>query len=295
MMSLRDQLDQLADLYSNANDDADALAGEAVHPPGFGPRELAETAIAMMDLTTLEATDTPSRVRELCRTAKRPDDDACPPVAAVCIYPDLVPAAAYELAGSPVRVASVAGAFPAGRAPLHVKLSDARSAINAGADEIDVVMDRGAFLEGNEQAVFDHLRAMKDLTRTRAGADVLMKVILETGELGLYSRIHRASWLAMLAGADFIKTSTGKIDAGACLPAVIVMLRAVRDFEAHTDRHVGVKASGGIRRAEDAARYMAAVHAVAGSRALSAERFRFGASSLLRDLLEYRARAATPG
>src|SRR5699024_7279803 len=166
--------------------------------------------------------------------------------------PDLVPAAVCELAGSPVRVALVAGAVPAGRASLLVKLSDARSAINAGADEIDDVMDRVAFFEGNERLVVDHLSGMKDVNRTSTGADVMMKVILETGELGLYSRIQRASWLAMLAGADFIKTSTGKIDAGACLPAVIVMLRAVRDFEAHTNRRIGVKASGGIRRAEDA-------------------------------------------
>lgn len=292
MMTLHDRLDQLPPIDTVA---VDALAAQSVHLPEYSAREAAESAVTMMDLTTLEATDTPSRVRELCRTAMRPDpgDEDCPPVAAVCIYPDLVPAAFTELAGSPVRVASVAGAFPTGRASLDVKLADVRSAINAGADEIDVVIDRGAFLDGNEQLVFDHLSAMKDLTRTSAGTDVLMKVILETGELGSYTQIHRASWLAMLAGADFIKTSTGKIDAGASLQAVIVVARAVHDYEAHSDRRVGVKVSGGIRRADDALRYLSAVRAVLGLRGLRAEHFRFGASSLLQDLLAYRGRAAS--
>jgi len=254
-----------------------------------------DLAISMIDLTTLEGQDTPGKVRAMSAKAMRPDpsDPTCPAVAAVCVYPDLVPVAAATVAGSGVRVASVATAFPSGRAALGVKLADTRDAVAAGADEIDMVIDRGAFLTGRFSQVHDEIVAVKAACERPDGEPAHLKVILETGELETYDNVRRASWLAMLAGADFIKTSTGKVSPAATLPVVLVMLEAVRDFRRVTGRMVGVKPAGGIRNAKDAIRHLVVVNEVAGSDWLSPQWFRLGASSLLNDLLLQRTRMAT--
>ena len=246
-----------------------------------------DLAIAMVDLTTLEGSDTPGRVSSLCTKAQRPDarDASVPSVAAVCVYPDLVAHAKAVLGDSSVRVAAVATAFPSGRASLNVKLLDVREAVAAGADEIDMVIDRGAFLSGRLGRVFDEIVAVKE-----ASAHAHLKVILETGELVTYDNVRRASWLAMLAGADFIKTSTGKVPVAATAPVALVMLEAVRDFSEATGRVVGVKVAGGIRSAKDAIRYLVLVNETVGSTWLTPEYFRFGASSLLNDLLMQRVK-----
>jgi deoxyribose-phosphate aldolase len=244
-----------------------------------------DLAISMVDLTTLEGADTPGRVSSLCAKALRPDsrDLTVPSVAAVCVYPDLVAHARTALGNSPVSVASVVTAFPSGRASLKVKLLDVTEAVAAGADEIDMVIDRGAYLSGRVGQVFDEIVAVK-----AACGDAHLKVILETGELVTYDNIRRASWLAMLAGADFIKTSTGKVSVNATPPTALVMLEGVRDFAESTGRVVGVKVAGGIRTTKDALRYLVIVNETVGSTWLSADRFRFGASSLLNDLLMQR-------
>lgn len=244
-----------------------------------------DLAISMVDLTTLEGADTVGRVRSLCHKARRPDphDPEVPSAAAVCVYPDLVACAKSVLAGSSVAVASVATAFPSGRASLNVKLGDVREAVDAGADEIDMVIDRGAFLAGRWGQVFDEIVAVKDECQ---GAH--LKVILETGELATYDNVRRASWIAMLAGADFIKTSTGKVGVSATLPVALVMLEGVRDFAELSAKAVGVKVAGGIRSSKDALRYLVLVNETAGSAWLSPRYFRFGASSLLNDLLMQR-------
>jgi deoxyribose-phosphate aldolase len=249
-----------------------------------------DLAIRMLDLTTLEGQDTPGKVRALCAKAQRPDpaDPSCPPVAAVCVYPDLVPAAKQALAGSGVHIASVATAFPSGRAALDVKIADTKDAVEAGADEIDMVIDRGAFLAGRYQLVFDEIVAVKE-----ACSDSHLKVILETGELATYDNIRRASWLAMLAGADFVKTSTGKIQPAATLPGTLVMLEAVRDFRDATGRQVGVKPAGGIRTSKDAIKYLVLVNETAGDDWLHPDWFRIGASTVLNDLLMQRTKMAT--
>jgi deoxyribose-phosphate aldolase len=249
-----------------------------------------DLAIRMVDLTTLEGQDTPGKVRALCAKARRPDptDPSCPPVAAICVYGDLVPAAVEALEGSSIHIAAVATAFPSGRAPLDVKLADTKAAVAAGADEIDMVIDRGAFLAGRYLDVYDEIVATK-----QASGDAHLKVILETGELATYDNVRRASWLAMLAGGDFIKTSTGKVSPAATLPVTLVMLEAARDFRDQTGRQVGVKAAGGIRAAKDAVRYLVVVNEVAGDDWLSPDWFRFGASSLLNDLLMQRQKLAT--
>jgi deoxyribose-phosphate aldolase len=249
-----------------------------------------DLAIRMVDLTTLEGADTPGKVRALSAKARRPDpaDPTCPPVAAVCVYPAMVAVAAEVLAGSGVHLASVATAFPAGQAPLEVKLADTRAAVAAGADEIDMVISRGEFLSGRYDAVFDEIVAVKEA----AGAAHL-KVILETGELGTYDNVRRASWLAMHAGADFIKTSTGKVPVAATPPVTLVMLEAVRDFRARTGRQVGVKAAGGIRTTKDAIKYLVMINETVGDDWLDPAWFRFGASSLLNDLLMQRTKLTT--
>jgi deoxyribose-phosphate aldolase len=249
-----------------------------------------DLAIRMVDLTTLEGQDTPGKVRALCAKGLRPDatDPSCPPVAAICVYGDLVPTAVEALAGSSVRVAAVATAFPSGRAPLDVKLADTKAAVAAGADEIDMVIDRGAFLAGRYLDVYEEIVATK-----QASGDAHLKVILETGELATYDNVRRASWLAMLAGGDFIKTSTGKVSPAATLPVTLVMLEAARDFRNQTGRQVGVKAAGGIRVAKDAVRYLVVVNEVVGDDWLSPDWFRFGASSLLNDLLMQRQKLTT--
>ena len=248
-----------------------------------------DLAIRMVDLTTLEGMDSPGKVRAMCAKALRPDptDPSAPPVAAVCVYGDLV-ATARSVVGDRVHVAAVATAFPSGRASLAVKLLDTREAVAAGADEIDMVIDRGAFLSGEYQRVFDEIVAVKD-----ACGGAHLKVILETGELRTLDNVRRSSWLAMLAGADFIKTSTGKVVPAATPPVTLVMLEAVRDFEAMTGRLIGVKAAGGIRTSKDAIKYLVIVNETVGDRWLTPDLFRFGASTLLNDLLQQRQRMAS--
>jgi deoxyribose-phosphate aldolase len=249
-----------------------------------------ETAIRMVDLTTLEGADTPGKVRALCAKARRPDpsDAAVPPVAAVCVYPDLIPTVVEHLRGSTVKAASVATAFPSGRASRAVKLADTRDAVAAGADEVDMVIDRGGFLAGHYSAVYDEIAAVKD-----ACGSAHLKVILETGELATYDNVRRASWLAMLAGADFVKTSTGKVAPSATLPVALVMLEAVRDFADATGQRVGVKVAGGVRTAKDAIRYLVVTKETAGEEWLTPALFRIGASSLLNDLLMQRTKQLT--
>ena len=254
-----------------------------------------DLAISMIDLTTLEGADTPGKVRALAAKALRPDptDPTCPPVAALCVYPDLVATARAALGGAPLHVASVATAFPSGRASLDLKLHDVADAVSAGADEVDMVIDRGAFLSGRLQQVHDDIVAVKQACASSGGQGAHLKVILETGELQTYDNVRRACWLAMLAGGDFVKTSTGKVQPAATLPVTLVMLEAVRDFRAATGRQVGVKAAGGIRTAKDAVRYLVVVNEVAGDDWLDAAWFRFGASGLLNDLLMQRQRMST--
>jgi deoxyribose-phosphate aldolase len=249
-----------------------------------------DAAIRMVDLTTLEGADTPGKIRGLCAKARHPDpaDPAVPPVAAVCVYPDLVAVARAEVAGSTVLVASVATAFPSGRASLAVKLADVADAVAAGADEVDMVIDRGAFLSGRYGQVCDEIRAVRE-----ACGPAHLKVILETGELATLDNVARASWLAMLSGADFIKTSTGKVAPAATAPVALVMLAAVRDFAEATGRQVGVKVAGGVRNAKDAIRYLVLVRETAGVEWLTPALFRIGASSLLNDLLMQRSKQLT--
>ena len=244
-----------------------------------------DLAISMVDLTTLEGADTPGKVRNLARKAMLPDPDYpdTPHTAAICVYPDMVPTAVAELKGSGVNVASVASAFPSGRSSLEVKLADTKIAVDAGADEIDMVIDRGAFLAGDYGTVFEQIIAIK-----QACGNARLKVILETGELATYDNVRRASWLALLAGADFIKTSTGKISPAATLPVVHVMLQAVKYWKSQTGEQRAVKPAGGIRTAKDAIRYLVAVNEVAGPEWLDPYYFRFGASSVLNDLIMQR-------
>ncbi|MER6943703.1 deoxyribose-phosphate aldolase [Nonomuraea sp. NPDC000554] len=249
--------------------------------------EAIDLAISMVDLTTLEGADTPGKVRALCAKAVHTDVGA-PSAAAVCVYPDLVEVAVGAVAGSGVRVASVATAFPSGRSSLEVKVADTALAVAAGADEIDMVIDRGALLSG------DYLKVWQEVVAVKAACGgAHLKVILETGELATYDNVRRASWLAMAAGADFIKTSTGKVSPAATLPVTLVMLEAVRDFREVTGRQVGVKPAGGIRTTKDAIKYLVLVNETVGGDWLSAEWFRLGASSLLNDLLMQRQKLAT--
>jgi deoxyribose-phosphate aldolase len=249
-----------------------------------------DLAIRMVDLTTLEGQDTPGKVRALSAKAMRPDpaDPTCPQVAAVCVYPDMVAVAKEALGSSGVHVASVATAFPSGRAAMEVKLADTREAVAAGADEVDMVIDRGAFLAGRYLQVFEEIAAVRE-----ASAPAHLKVIMETGELQTYDNVRRASWLSMMAGADFIKTSTGKVQPAATPPVTLVMLEAVRDYREQTGRMIGVKPAGGIRTSKDAIKYLVMVNEVAGPGWLEPAWFRFGASTLLNDLLMQRTRLAT--
>ena len=241
-----------------------------------------DLAIRMMDLTTLEGRDTPGKIRALCAKAihPQPGDPSIPSVAAICLYPSLIPEAKDALKGSTVKVASVATGFPSGQTFHEIKVAEVRAAVAAGADEIDMVIDRGAFLAGDYAMVFDEIVEIKD-----ACGDVHLKVILETGELGTLDQGRRASILAMAAGADFIKTSTGKVQPAATLPVTLVMLEAIRDFERATGRAVGMKPAGGIRTAKEAVQYLVVLYETLGPRWMTPERFRFGASTLLNDVL----------
>jgi deoxyribose-phosphate aldolase len=249
-----------------------------------------DMAIKMMDLTTLEGMDTPERVRSLCLKAMTPDpeDLDCPRPAAICVYGDMVKYAKAALGKSGIYVAAVATAFPSGRASLKVKLLDTKEAVAAGADEIDMVIDRGAFLAGNYLEVFRQIQQVKLACQRPRGKPAHLKVILETGELQTYDNIRRASYLAMLAGADFIKTSTGKVTVNATLPITLLMLQAVRDWYEETGVRIGVKPAGGIRSSKDALRYLVVVKETAGDEWLNPDLFRFGASSLLNDVLMQR-------
>jgi deoxyribose-phosphate aldolase len=241
-----------------------------------------DLAIRMVDLTTLEGKDTPGKIRALAGKARHPDptDPSIPSVAALCVYPNMIATAKAALAGSTVKVASVATYFPSGQTSLAVKLEDVRSAVALGADEIDMVIDRGGFLAGEYARVFDEIVAVK-----QACGEAHLKVILETGELETYDNVRRASVLAMAAGADFIKTSTGKVQPASTLPVTLVMLEAIRDFHAQTGRAVGMKPAGGIRTAKEAIAYLTVLYETLGPDWMTPDRFRFGASSLLNDIL----------
>jgi deoxyribose-phosphate aldolase len=241
-----------------------------------------DLAIRMMDLTTLEGRDTPGKIRALCAKAihPQPGDPSIPSVAAVCLYPALIPEAKDALRGSSVKVASVATGFPSGQTFRDIKVAEVKAAVAAGADEVDMVIDRGAFLSGDYSTVFDEIVEIKD-----ACGDAHLKVILETGELGTFDQVRRASILAMAAGGDFIKTSTGKIQPAATLPVTLVMLEAIRDFEKATGRAVGMKPAGGIRTAKEAVQYLVVLYETLGPRWMTPDRFRFGASTLLNDVL----------
>ncbi len=241
-----------------------------------------ELAIRCCDLTTLEGQDTPGKISALCSKAIRPEpsDPGVPSVAAVCVYPNLVPAAVERLAGSSVRVASVATAFPSGQSPLDVKVREVEDVVAMGADEVDMVIDRGAFLSGRYAQVFDEIVRVKDTC-----GPAHLKVILEVSELGTYDNVRRASLLAMAAGADFIKTSTGKLPGAATLPVQLVMLEAIRDVYEETGRRVGMKAAGGIRASKNAIQYLVQVHETLGPEWLTPDLYRIGASSLLNDIL----------
>lgn len=249
-----------------------------------------DLAISMIDLTTLEGADTAGKVRTLCAKARRPDanEASVPPVAAVCVYGDLANIAKSALIDTHIKVAAVATAFPSGRASLKVKLLDTQEAVANGADEIDMVIDRGAFLAGRYLDVFNEIVAIKNVC-----GSAHLKVILETGELKTYDNVKRASWLAMLAGADFIKTSTGKVQPAATLPVTLVMLHAIRDFDALTNMRIGMKPAGGIKTTKDAIKYLVLVNETLGEQWLTPELFRLGASSLLNDLLMQRYRMQT--
>jgi deoxyribose-phosphate aldolase len=241
-----------------------------------------DLAIRMVDLTTLEGKDTPGKIRALAGKARRPDptDPSIPSVAALCVYPNMIQTAKEALAGSSVKVAAVATYFPSGQSPMAVKLADVRAALKLGADEIDMVIDRGAFLAGSYGKVYDEIAAVKE-----AVGEHHLKVILETGELETYDNVRRASVLAMAAGADFIKTSTGKVQPASTLPVTLVMLEAIRDFYAQTGRAVGMKPAGGIRTSREAISYLTVLYETLGPDWMTPDRFRFGASTLLNDLL----------
>jgi deoxyribose-phosphate aldolase len=271
-----------------------------------------DTIIRLIDLTTLEGADTRGKVRSLVAKALMPDpsDLSTPHVAAVCVYGDMVPYAVEALgsahsaggASGPrhdgINIAAVATAFPSGRASLSVKLADTRDAVAAGADEIDMVIDRGAFLSGNYGMVFDQIVAVKEACRRDDGSFAHLKVILETGELSTYDNVRRASWLAILAGGDFIKTSTGKVAPAATLPVTLLMLEVVRDWYrltggANGGEKIGVKPAGGIRTSKDAIKYLVTVAETVGEEWLDPRLFRFGASSLLNDVLLQRQKITT--
>ena len=241
-----------------------------------------ELAVRMMDLTTLEGQDTPGKVAALCSKAMRPDpvDAGVPPVAAVCVYPNLVETAKERLRGSGVKVASVATAFPSGQSPTEIKVREAQLVVELGADEVDMVIDRGAFLSGRYAKVYDEIVRVKE-----ASGEAHVKVILETGELGTYDNVRRASLLAIAAGADFIKTSTGKLPSAATLPVTLVMLEAIRDVYEETGRKVGMKPAGGIRQSKQAVQYLVQLHETLGLEWLTPDLYRLGASTLLNDVL----------
>ena len=252
--------------------------------------EALKMVLSMIDLTTLEGQDTPGKVRQLCQKALHLHDSmpGLPHVAAVCVYPTMVGIAKQALGDNDIMVASVATAFPSGMTPRQIKLEETRIAVDDGADEIDMVISRGAFLQGEYGFVFDEIAAIKE-----ACGKAHLKVILETGELGTLDRIRRASVLAMHAGADFIKTSTGKIQPAATMPVTLVMLQAIRDYYYETGRMVGMKPAGGISKAKLAVHYLVMLRETLGQAWMTKEWFRFGASSLANDVLMQLQKQAT--
>lgn len=253
-------------------------------------KEGIDLSIRMIDLTTLEGMDTKGKVKTLCAKARRPDplDNSVPSVAAVCVYSDLVSIAKENLVGTNIKVAAVATGFPAGRVSLAAKLQDTKDAVSQGADEIDMVIDRGAFHEGRFFDIYEQILTIKE-----ACQNAHLKVILETGELKTYDNVKKASWIAMLAGADFIKTSTGKVQPAATLPVTLVMLQAINEFEKATGKIIGMKPAGGIKTTKDAMKYLVLVKETLGDRWLTPDLFRLGASSLLNDLLMQRQKLKT--
>jgi deoxyribose-phosphate aldolase len=241
-----------------------------------------DLAVRMMDLTTLEGQDTPGKIAALASKAIRPDpsDATVPSVAALCVYPNLVPPAVEKVKGSSVKVASVATAFPSGQAPTNLKVAEVREVVEMGADEVDMVIDRGAFLSGRYAKVYDEIVQVKE-----ASGRAHLKVIIEVGELGTYDNVRRASLLAMAAGADFIKTSTGKLPQAATLPVTLVMLEAIRDVYDETGRKVGMKPAGGIRQSKQAVQYLVQLYETLGAEWLTPDLYRLGASTLLNDVL----------
>ena len=286
--SLRDFLNKLPGVDAvGADARAAMLATRSIK--STSKRWAIDTAITMVDLTTLEGADTVGKVQALCAKAVRPDptDLNVPSVGAVCVYNDMVAVARKHLdsiGGAHVPVAAVSTAFPSGRASMKVKIQDTQDAINAGASEIDMVIDRGAFLSGKYIEVFNEIVTIKEI----CGQKAHLKVIFETGELVTYDNVRKASYLAMLAGADFIKTSTGKVVPAATPPVVLVMLEAVRDFYEMTGVRIGVKPAGGIRNTKDAIKQLVLVNETAGPEWLTPSLFRIGASALLNDLLMQR-------
>ena len=259
---------------------AAALAGRSLKREAkLGALDL---AIRCTDYTTLEGADTPGRIVQLCAKAVRPDpsDPSIPSVAAVCVYPEMVPTAVGCLKGTSIGIASVAGAFPAGLGPLSARLEEIRWVVEQGATEVDMVLNRGAFLSGHYGVAFDEIAASKD-----ASGAAHLKVILETGELGPYDQVRKASMLAMAAGADFIKTSTGKIGTSATLPVALCMAESIRDFAEQTGQAIGLKVAGGIRTAKQSWQYLVVIQETLGVEWMHPDRFRIGASSLLNELL----------
>ncbi|MBN8585810.1 MAG: deoxyribose-phosphate aldolase [Ignavibacteria bacterium] len=265
---------------TGAKERAASIAGRSIKKSS--KVEAIKLAVSMIDLTTLEGKDSEGKVHALCQKAMRPLDgsDKIPHVAAVCVYPNMIKTAKSALAGTNVKVASVATAFPSGQSPMKLKIEEVKRVVQMGADEVDMVISRGEFLEGNYDHTFNEVKAIKE-----ACGDAHLKVILETGELETFDNVRKASIISMLAGADFIKTSTGKVQPAATLPVTLVMLEAIRDFYNETGKVIGMKPAGGIRTTKDAIAYLCLVKETLGEKWLNPDLFRMGASSLLNDLL----------
>lgn len=269
---------------TGAKERAAAIAGRSIKKQS--KVTAIKLAVSMIDLTTLEGKDSEGKVYAMCQKAKFPLEGApeIPHVAAVCVYPNLIKTAKNALEGSGVKVASVATAFPSGQSPMKLKIDEVKRVVQLGADEVDMVISRGEFLEGNYDYTFNEVQAIKE-----ACGEAHLKVILETGELETFDNVRRASMISMLAGADFIKTSTGKVQPAATLPVTLVMLEAIRDFYNETGKIVGMKPAGGIKTTKDAIAYLCLVKETLGDMWLTPDLFRMGASSLLNDLLmQYR-------
>lgn len=265
---------------TGAKERAASIAGRSIKKSS--KVEAIKLAVSMIDLTTLEGKDSEGKVHALCQKAMRPLDgtDEIPHVAAVCVYPNMIKTAKSALAGTNVKVASVATAFPSGQSPMKLKIEEVKRVVQMGADEVDMVISRGEFLEGNYDHTFNEVKLIKE-----ACGDAHLKVILETGELETFDNVRKASIISMLAGADFIKTSTGKVQPAATLPVTLVMLEAIRDFYNETGKVIGMKPAGGIRTTKDAIAYLCLVKETLGEKWLNPDLFRMGASSLLNDLL----------